>query len=102
METVASKVGSSFGIALISLALARYVLLSTKDKLACLVGTEAIVCMVVMGVSGLNDLSWSSLSFNLWWLWALTWNVVAAFGLVMVVCRKKDQRLSGRGERRVE
>ena len=78
-ETLAGKVGCSVAILATALIIRRYILRSFGLALACLAATEVIVLFVVMSVSGLTTLTMTDIRFNGWWVYALTWNVVAAF-----------------------
>lgn len=89
-ETIAAKVGCAVAILAVSLVLCRYLLRSFVQALVCLVATEMIVLVIIVCVSGLTRLTLADVRFNLWWLGALTWNVVLAFLAGAVVGRSWD------------
>jgi hypothetical protein len=78
-ESLAAKTGSSVAIVIASLVLGRYILRSFRLALLCLGSTELLVLLIIMGFSGLGMLALSDIRFNVWWLYAVTWNVVLAF-----------------------
>jgi hypothetical protein len=78
-ETLAGKVGCSVTILATAFIIRRYILRSFGLALVCLAATEVIVLFVVMSFSGLTTLTLADMRFNGWWVYALTWNVVAAF-----------------------
>jgi len=79
-EPLAAKTGSSVAILIVSVFACRYVLRSFGMALLCLLSTELIVLLIVMGFSGLTMMpTMTNLRFNGWWLYALTWSVVLAF-----------------------
>jgi len=80
-ESLAAKTGSSVAIAIASFVLGRYSLRSVRLALLCLGSTELLVMLIVMGFSGLGMLTMADIQFNIWWLYAVTWNVVLAFFL---------------------
>jgi len=84
-ETIAGKVGCSIGILIASLAIRRYLLRSFVLMLVCLALTEIIVLVIIICFTGLTRFAFSDIRFNAWWLYALTWNVVAAFLIGTVV-----------------
>lgn len=78
IETLSSKVGSSVAIILASCILRRFIYGSFGWALTCLAATEFVVLLIIMFVYG-----WSLTAFDIAiygrWLWKLTWNVVIAF-----------------------
>lgn len=78
-ESLAAKTGSSVAVLIVSAFVCRYILRSFGLALACLVSTELIVLLIVMGFSGLGLLTLADIRFNVWWLYAVTWSVVLAF-----------------------
>ncbi len=78
-ESLAGKTGGSVAILIASLLLGRYVLRSVGSALLCLAATEIIALLIIVGFSGLTTLTMADISFNAWWLYAVTWNVVLAF-----------------------
>lgn len=79
METFPTKTGSTVGILLASILLQRYLFRSLRLALASITTTEVAVFLIVVQVTGLASASLSDLAFNFGWLFTLTWNVVAAF-----------------------
>lgn len=79
METVATKVGSSAAIMVVSVALARFVFRSLEVALVCFAVTEAVVLLIILQITGLSLSNGSDLAFNLEWLYSITWNVFIAF-----------------------
>jgi hypothetical protein len=79
METLAGKVGSSIGVVVGSVLLRRFLLRSFGLALLCLVATEVVAFAIILQFTGLLSLRLSDLSFNVGWLYSLTWNVVFAF-----------------------
>ena len=79
METVATKVGSSVAIMVVSFALERFVFRSLEVALVCFAVTEAVVLLIILEITGLSLLNASDLAFNLGWLYSITWNVFVAF-----------------------
>lgn len=78
-ESLAAKTGSSVAILIASFVLGRYILRSFRLALVCLGSTELLVLLIVMGFSGLGIFAVADIRFNVWWLYAVTWNVVLAF-----------------------
>ena len=89
-ETLAAKVGCSVAILIASLIIRRYLLRFLGLALLCLATTEVIVLAIIICVTGLTSWTWSDVRFNIWWLFALTWNVVLAFLVGAVVGRFWD------------
>ena len=79
METVATKVGSSVAIMIVSFALARFVFRSLEVACVCFAVTEAVVLLIILQITGLSISNASDLAFNLGWLYSITWNVFVAF-----------------------
>jgi uncharacterized membrane protein len=79
MEMLADKVGSSIGIMVASLLLARFLFRSIGVALICLAATEAVVFVIILQITGLSSFTLSDVRFNVGWLYSLTWNVVVAF-----------------------
>jgi hypothetical protein len=79
METVATKVGSSVAITIVSFALARFVFRSLDVALVCFAVTEAVVLLIIVQITGLSLSNASDFAFNLGWLYSITWNVFIAF-----------------------
>ncbi len=79
METIATKVGSSVAVMVVSLALARFVFRSLKVALVCFAVTEAVVLLIILQITDLSLSNASDLAFNLGWLYSVTWNVFLAF-----------------------
>ena len=89
-ETLATKVGCSVAILAASLILRRYLLRSFGQALVCFATTEVIAFVIIVCFSGLTRLTLADVRFNIWWLYALTWNVVLAFLVGAVVGRFWD------------
>lgn len=79
MEMVADKVGASVGILIASVFLRRYLLRSFRLALLCLAVTEIAVLVIILQFTGLTTPTLSDISFNVEWLYSLTWNVVVTF-----------------------
>ena len=69
MEPMASKIGASVAVFLAGLVLRRYVIRTLTMAAICLLLVEILVALIIDIVNG----------FDLWWLYALTWNVVLTF-----------------------
>lgn len=95
-ETLAAKVGCSVAILAVSLILRRYLLRSFGQALVCLATTEVIVFVIIVCISGLTRLTLANVRFNIWWLYALTWNVVLAFLVGTMVGQLWDDRVSNK------
>lgn len=78
-ESVAAKTGGSVAILIASVLVGRFILRSFSLALLCLAGTELIALLIIMGFSGLSMLTIADIGFNVWWLYAVTWNVALAF-----------------------
>src|SRR5690348_14240618 len=78
-ESLGAKAGGSVAILCASVLTGRYVLRSFGLALLCLGSTELIALLIIMGFSGLGMVSIADIQFNVWWLYAATWNVVLAF-----------------------
>lgn len=78
-ETLAAKIGCSVAILAVSIVLGRYLLRSFGLALVCLFITEVLVFVVIICITGLTRITIYDLYFNIWWLFALTWNVVLMF-----------------------
>ena len=85
METLTSKIGSSIGIVLGALLIRRFLLRSIGLALICLTATEVVVFFIILHFTGLLSFALSDLSFNVGWLYSITWNVVVAFLFGMIV-----------------
>jgi hypothetical protein len=84
-ETLAAKVGCSVAILIASIIIRRYLLRSFGPALLCLATTEVIVFVIIICFTGLTRLTLADVYFNVWWLFALTWNFVLAFLVGAVV-----------------
>lgn len=94
MEILSSKVGSSIGILVISLLIRLYVLRSLRLALTCLVLTETVVMFIVLFFTGLTLFSLADARFIVGWVYELTWNVVVAFLIGLVIGQLWDYRRS--------
>lgn len=100
-ESLAGKVGCSVAILAAAVIARRYLLRSLGLSLTCLGITELVVLLIILGFSGLTSFSVADISFNGWWLYALTWNVVVAFILGAAVGHLWDKR-SATGHHRMK
>jgi len=85
METLPTKLGSSFGVLIATILLRRFVLRSLRLTVVSLVATEVVVFMIIVQVTGLLPFSLFHLHFNFGWLYGLTWNVIIACLLGVLV-----------------
>lgn len=79
MEMVTDKIGASVGIFIAAVLLRRYFLRSFGFVLLCLAATEIVALVIIVMVTGLVSLTLFDITFNLQWLYAMTWNVVIAY-----------------------
>lgn len=92
MEMVTDKIGASVGIFIAGVLLRRYFLRSFGLVLVCLAATEIVALVIIVMVTGLVSLTLFDITFNLQWLYAMTWNVVIAYLLGATVGHVWDKR----------
>jgi hypothetical protein len=91
MENFAAKVGGSIGILIASLLVRRYLLRSFRLAVACLATTEVLALLIIMFVIGLTGFGLEDVGFSVGWLYAITWNIVAAFFIGVAIGQLWDR-----------
>ena len=79
METGAGKIGSSIVILIASFFLVQKLLKDIWQAIACIIGAEIFVLLIVLFVTGLWSFAWLDICFNIVWLYTMTWNVVVSY-----------------------
>lgn len=79
METSSGKIGASIAILGVSFLLGRHLFRSLSQILVCFITTEIIVFLVIIQCTGLWPVTWFDFSFNMSWLFTMTWNVAIAY-----------------------
>ena len=79
MEMFADKVGASIAIVVASLLLGRFLFRSIGVALLCLAATELVALIIILQITGLSLSTLSDITFNVGWLYSMTWNVIVAF-----------------------
>ena len=91
METIPDKIGASILILCVAFFLGRYLFQSFSQVVICFIATEIIVFLVILQFTGLWSFTCFDFSFNISWLFTMTWNVAIAYFLGTVIghIRKK-------------
>jgi nitrate reductase gamma subunit len=79
METSSGKIGASIAILGVAFLLGRYLFRTFSQVLVCFITTEILVFLVIVQCTGLWTFTWFDFSFNMSWLFTMTWNVAVAY-----------------------
>ena len=94
METGAGKLGASIAILISSFFLIQKLLKDIWQAIACIIGAEIFVLLIVFFITGLWSFTWFDICFNIGWLYTMTWNVVVAYilgvSIGLVINKKRD------------